>query len=378
MALEELKEKREFVNQKLDEYFKKKKPLFQTEPQKLLFDIAYDYTMRGGKRIRPATMIVLYEKIKGKIDETIIAPALAVEFLQNSSIMQDDVIDEDTVRRGGPTGHVMAADYYMKHNSLESMMDSYKEAKKWLSKEGLIDLFIEYKNLANFGRAFGIVGGDLLLNWAFEVLINADMPSEKKIFALSKLSELYEKLIQGETDDVGMAITKGGIDDYLRMVDEKTGALFMYPIEIASVMADLDKETVSNLVQWAKYAFRAFQIRDDILGAFGDEKVTGKPVGSDLKEGKWTPLVIYTLELASPSQKEEFMKILGNRIAGPDEIQRAQDIMRSCGALEKTQKLAEDMGKRALEYLEKAKSGLNEEAIQFMVELTNYILKRNK
>ncbi len=378
MALEELKEKREFVNQKLEEFFQGKKTQFNSEPQRLIFDIVYDYTMRGGKRIRPATMIVLYEKTKGKVDETILAPALAIELLQNSSIMQDDVIDEDVIRRGGPTAHVMAADYYMSHNSLEGMMDSYKEAKKWMSKEGLVDLFIEYKNLANFGRAFGILGGDLLLDWAFDVLINADMPSDKKIFAIQKLAELYETLIKGESDDVGMAITKGGIDDYLHMVDEKTGALFMYPMEIAGVMSDLDKETVDNLVQWAKYAFRAFQIRDDILGAFGDEKVTGKPVGSDLREGKWTPLVIYTLELASDDEKEEFLKVLGNRVAGKRDVLKAQELMKKVGALDASQKLAEEMGQKALEYLEKAKTGLNEETYQFMKELTDYILKRNK
>ncbi len=378
MSLEVLKEKREFVNKKLDEFFQSKKTQFTSPSHKLLFDIVYDYSMRGGKRIRPATMIVLYEKTKGKVDDTIVAPALAIELLQNSSIMQDDVIDEDTIRRGGPTAHVMAADYYMKHNSLEGMMDSYKSAGKWMSKEGLVDLFIEYKNLANFGRAFGILGGDLLLDWAFDVLINADMPDDKKIFAIRKLSELYETLVKGESDDVGMALTKGNIDDYLNMVDEKTGALFMYPVEIAGVMADLDKDTVHNLVEWARYAFRAFQIRDDILGAFGDEAVTGKPVGSDLMEGKWTPLVIYTLELASGDEKDEFLKVLGNRVAGRRDIQKAQDIMKKVGALEASQKLAEEMGKRSLEHLEMAKKGLNEEVSGFLEELTEYILKRNK
>ena len=373
-----MKEKREFVNKKLEEFFQSKRPGFATESQKLLFDIVYDYTMRGGKRIRPATMVVIYEKTKGKVDDTIIAPALAIELIQNSSIMQDDVIDEDVIRRGGPTGHVMGANYYISHDSLSKMIDSYKDASRWLSKEGLIDLFIEYKNLANFGRAFGILGGDLLLDWAFDVLINANMPADKKIFAVQKLSELYETLVKGESDDVGMAITKGGIDDYLKMVDEKTGALFMYPIEIAAVMADLNKETVENLVNWAKYSFRAFQIRDDVLGAFGDEKVTGKPVGSDIKEGKWTPLVVYTLEEASQDEKEEFLRILGSRVAGSKEISRAQEIMKETGALDKSQKLAEEMGNKALEYLEKAKSGLNPDTIDFLVALTNYILKRDK
>ncbi|MEM2535155.1 MAG: polyprenyl synthetase family protein, partial [Candidatus Nezhaarchaeales archaeon] len=133
------------------------------------------------------------------------------------------------------------------------------------------------------------------------------------------------------------------------------------PLRMGGVLARADRELLNAYSKYAIPVGIAFQLQDDILGVFGDEKVVGKPVDSDIKEGKKTLLVVKAWERATPEQRKILERTLGNRYASNEDVEMVREVIRSTGALDYVRKLA-------LKLAEEGSSALDEADISYDVK----------
>ena len=221
----------------------------------------------GGKRIRPALLLLGFEAAGGRRLEAVEGPALALELLHTCALLHDDVIDQAPARRGRPSVH-------------EAFASRHAE-QGW---QGDADAY---------GRAVAILLGDLAFVHADELFLAAKVPDQALLAAFRRFTLLREEVMAGQALDLHAA-TVGSTDRELalRVATLKSGRYSVArPLEIGAVLAGADDELLAGLHAFGDPLGRAFQLADDLLGVFGDAAATGKSASSDLAEGKRTLLI---------------------------------------------------------------------------------------
>ena len=242
-------------------YLKEKTDFFETELKKELKELSYpetiakgmEYaTLNGGKRLRPFLLFITLELLNQNIEKGI-KSAIALEMIHSYSLVHDDLpaLDNDDYRRGKLTTHKV------------------------------------------FGEAEGILIGDSLLTYAFYVLSqkNLELLSSKQIVnIISKTSEYagIDGMIGGQMIDIQSENKKIDLETLKYIHSHKTGKLIKLPIEIACIIANLEKDKREVLEEYADLIGLAFQVKDDILDVEGTFEDLGKPVGSDVDLHKAT------------------------------------------------------------------------------------------
>ncbi len=214
-----------------------------------------DLAVRGGKRLRPALCAASYSAFGGASGFERIGPALvSLELLQVYLLVHDDWMDGDAVRRGGPSTHAALASRF---------------------------------GSAQAGAVAAILAGDLAAAYSLEALGECDVPAPALAAAMRELGEMQHRVVLGQILDV-RGVCRGG-DEVERMHDLKTGSYTVRgPLRLGAALAGADDDARARLESFAAPLGIAFQLRDDLLGLFGDPTRTGKPRGSDLREGKRT------------------------------------------------------------------------------------------
>ena len=255
---EELIRYKNIIDQELEKYLRK-----EDCPERILNESMEYSLMAGGKRIRPILVLATYKLFKEDIN-VCMPYAVAIEMIHNFSLIHDDLpgIDNDDFRHGKPTNH-----------------KKYNEATAILAGDGLLN------------QAYIVISEDLLVtNEALEISKKAKIFNE---FALA-----IDRMIAGEyidTEFEGKEISS----EYLEYTDKnKTGALIKLPVRMGAILAGAEEKDLNKLTEYAEKIGLAFQVKDDILSAEGDEKITGKPVGNDEKRKKCTYVSKYGLEKA--------------------------------------------------------------------------------
>lgn len=292
------------------------------------------YFSRGGKRIRPA--IAMWScGICGGDPKKVIPAASGLEACHTWTLIHDDIIDNDDTRRGGPSVHVIGKN----------------QAEKVWGKKGS----------EKYGETYSILIGDMLQGISVSMILDSVKVGvdPKVAIEVCKLleSDTALNLIEGELLDVQfeyMDIKDINPDLIYKMIWGKTGVLIRYAAVMGAMIGlnttDINNEKVKALGDFAINIGLAFQLRDDVLGLIADEKKLGKPVGSDIVEGKKTLTAFYALEAFSEREKEEFLSIFGN----PQEANktgRAVELIKQTGAIEKTSQKAENLTHEAIEKL---------------------------
>ncbi|WP_167041314.1 polyprenyl synthetase family protein [Salinibacterium sp. ZJ454] len=225
----------------------------------------------GGKKLRPALVITVYRALGGTDTDAALAAASAFELLHTALLMHDDVIDRDLVRRGSPNvAGVFTAD------ALEHGVDG-AAASVW-------------------GEASAILAGDLLIHAAQRLIAALDTDNDRRMAVLDVFDEAVFTVTAGQHADVSFAsrIVRPGTADILTMIENKTASYsFIAPLVGGAVLAGATDADVRSLREFGRHVGVAFQLRDDVLGVFGVEELTGKSTLSDLREGKQTLLVGY-------------------------------------------------------------------------------------
>ncbi|UVI35321.1 MULTISPECIES: polyprenyl synthetase family protein [Brevibacterium] len=223
----------------------------------------------GGKMIRPRLLIDAHEGLGGTATQAATDAAGAMQLLHIGLIIHDDVIDNDTVRRGemNITGQF----------SSEAMLlgATSAAAQTW-------------------GISSSLLAGDLMLNEAQSLLARLDLEAPRRLAILDIYDETIAESVAGEQSDVWLSLHLDEADsgDVLTMIGRKTAAYsFEAPLSIAAVLAGSDDSLVERLRAIGRRIGIVYQLRDDVLGLFGDEHETGKSVLSDLREGKETLLI---------------------------------------------------------------------------------------
>ncbi len=304
-----------------------------------------EYFKRGGKRLRPAILMLSAGALGGKDAEKACIPAAcAVELFHTFTLIHDDIIDNDPVRRGGKSVHVLVSDMLGDRDSNKERRDEY-------------------------GRDVAILAGDMLHALSATLMLKTAEStrfSPKTVFKIATLleNECLAAVLDGEALDTraglihssSLPFSTGTFEETLEIMEKKTGMLFAFAAKAGAMLGlDTDDETVPEVMALEKFACLcgiAFQLQDDILGIIADEKKLGKPVGSDIREGKHTVILQEAYKNASEEDRGIIECVVNNKNATPQDIERVKDIFKKTGAVDKAKKLASDYISRALKALE--------------------------
>jgi geranylgeranyl diphosphate synthase type I len=292
-----------------------------------MMGILKEFTLRSGKRFRAALSRCGYRCLSEGPPETVWNVAMSMELVQSYLLIHDDIIDEDDTRRGGSTVHCA---YETIHRERFSRRDP-----------------------KHFGASMAIMCGDLAGALAFEILNRAEIEGAVMKELLAAMSRMLFRVIHGESMDVLSESEENVTEEKMRRIyDLKVSAYTLEgPLHMGALLAGAAAEDLERMTRYAVPLGEAFQIQDDILGLFGDEEKTGKPLGSDIKAGKRTFLVLKALENASPDQRTFMRGRLGSRRLEPGDLERIRGIVRDTGSLDYAVTLARELGAEAREAL---------------------------
>ncbi|MBU7045679.1 MAG: polyprenyl synthetase family protein [Theionarchaea archaeon] len=325
------------------------------------------HVLSGGKRLRPIAMIQTYAGLAGK-DSRIVTASLFCEFVHSASLILDDAMDEDIVRHGRKTFNALYADKIF--NTMNFSFEPYTRGESWIQKEGLFDLLKVQRALSRYSYVMSSLASNLLYSLSVKCLTTAGFDQFLTMKALELHQEMYRQLNEGQLLDIFMEKRTCTEEEYLTMIDKKSGLLFAFPVRIAALLAGYESSTLDE------YSFcmaRGFQIHDDLLGTFGGVE-TGKPSDSDIKGGKRTLLVVKALEFGTADQRETLNTVLGKKDATPEEVDSIRRIFDETKALHycrEKEKLFSEQAKKALESVE-----LKEENKEFLKYLADFVIER--
>jgi octaprenyl-diphosphate synthase len=281
----------------------------------------------GGKRIRP-TLLLLTAKMIGPVTPGIIRLGAVVELIHNATLVHDDIIDGADTRRGRPSAN------------------------------------------ATWGNSMTVLAGDWLYMQSFAVALR-----ERNLEILSTLIEVTQKMVEGELLQLTL-LGKSDVtqQELLDIVERKTGWLFSACMKLPGISAGLEPEAVTRLATIGRNLGMAFQLIDDLLDLTSTQEALGKPVGSDLKEGKVTLPVSFAMGQGATSDKAKIKTVLQEREFASVETGDILTIVESCDGLSQTRALAENYARTAQRLLCEFPASEYRDAV---LTIPEFILNRN-
>ena len=363
------------VQANLDSFCQKQRTDFEAISTDLIPVVDYTQSLlQGGKRFRAlfcywAWRACLndssYHQSEQEIqdsEQAIAGIAASLEMFHAAALVHDDLLDQSDTRRGAPAIH--------------KRFETLHKEKSWAGAP------------ERFGVAGSVLVGDLMLGWSSEIFGNALLHSpnrEIESACRDEFSLMRVEVMAGQYLDVleeNAAATRPvseGVGRAEKVILYKTAKYSIEaPLRIGAAFAGADPAKLSQFTHFGSPLGIAFQLRDDILGVFGDPSVTGKPAGDDLREGKRTVLVALTLEALterSPSMAESFEELLTSRELDTHQIAFMQKLIKDSGALEKTERMIVELGDRSLESLDAA--NLEESAKATLKALALKVISRD-
>jgi geranylgeranyl diphosphate synthase type I len=304
-----------------------------------LRDAAGDYLTRGGKSLRPAVLLFCCGAVGGE-EEWALPAAAAVEVTHNWTLVHDDIIDRDGLRRGKPSAHVAMAEV---------------ARAEWHYPDGEAE---------HCGVSLALLGGDMGQCWAVHLLGNlrniSALPEALPGRIIERLvGYTVPRILEGEALDVqfaGRPVSSLSLSEIKDMLVRKTGELYRFCAYAGGLIgARADDGTppeVEALVEFAGLCGAAFQYVDDTLGYLSDDDELGKSAASDLREGKRTAVVLHGYKKADETRRRFIDEYLGDRDAPDEKIEDVRELFVSLGSVEYVQGLAKDRYERALTHLE--------------------------
>ncbi len=268
----------------------------------IVADSVRQLALRGGKRLRAVLLAAAYEACGGEGGIEAVAPvAVALELFQTYLLAHDDLMDGDDIRRGGP--------------SLPALMRSHFSKGR--------------------AEAMSILAGDLAAAWAQRAALEVDLDPERVAQAAREFALVHERVVEGQILDIACA--PAAAHEVEAMHALKTASYSVRgPVLMGARLAGAREEALLDaLAAFADPLGIAFQLRDDVLGVFGDAAAMGKPSGNDLREGKRTALVVDALRDAAAS--ESLGRVLGRRDASDEDVRAAVGLIEASGARARTE-----------------------------------------
>jgi geranylgeranyl diphosphate synthase, type I len=312
---------------------------------------ATDFVLGGGKRLRPRFCYWAARAVGAPDDESIVRAAASLELLQACALVHDDVIDRSATRRGQPAVHERFA--------------ALHRDQAWAG------------DASAFGAAAAILVGDLFLVWSEAMLAGSGLDAAALARARPISDIMRVELMAGQYLDVVEQVRGGGsVDSALRVARYKAAKYTVErPLHLGAALADGDDEVFAVFSDYGLPLGEAFQLRDDMLGVYGDPAVTGKPAGDDLREGKRTALVAIAMQSATPSGRDVLTKRLGDPDLDDDGVAAIREIVTASGAADHVEAAIAERMRTAVDALTNA--NLDPSAHDALVELAAAASRRN-
>ena len=306
------------------------------EPKEL-YEASYHLIRSGGKRMRPFMTLKTCELMGSPLERALPAAA-AAEFIHNFTLVHDDIMDNDDVRHGVPTIHV------------------------------------------KYGTPTAILAGDVLFASAFqsisEKVEGSDIDPTKTARMTKILANAALRICEGQSLDLAMASdTKMHSSlEYFQMIEKKTATLFEAACRLGTLAGGGDEESEKALASFGRNFGIAFQMVDDVLGVVGDHRLTGKPVGSDIIQGKKTYVLTMAIERTDSEGKEDVLNVFGKKKASQQEILKAVERVSSSGVADHVRNQARSYAEDALRHLDPYPESSAKNAL---TGLTEFMVTRN-
>ncbi|MCK4380021.1 MAG: polyprenyl synthetase family protein [Candidatus Lokiarchaeota archaeon] len=311
-----------------------------------------DYFLSGGKRIRPLLCIATFNAFTKNQDDKIVLPSIGVEFVHNASLIHDDIIDKDNFRRGKPAFHFRFRNYYQQYN-LKKMID------------------------VDFGNSIGIIGGDSAFFLGLESYLFNEFEKDLNLKAINYYEQAFIEIANGVLIEIDMVNQKNlTMSDYIKMISLKTGALIEKSILIGANYAKVNEDSLKDLSIYGINLGIIFQIIDDILGTFGDEKVTGKPTDGDIREGKKTCLLIEALNKLEDNEKNKLEELIEKPDMTIDDVQEVKDLYLKADVINSCKDLANSYFKEAKLSLDRLSRVINQPEMELFENLLDFVIER--
>lgn len=278
--------------------------------------------MSGGKRLRPAFCYWGWRSVASEADliahhEGVLEAAAGLEFLQSCALIHDDVMDGSDTRRGLPAAH--------------RVFEGIHAEAQWVGQAPM------------FGIGAAILLGDLCLAWADQVFLAAPLPPAALQRAKPVFDVMRTELMVGQyLDLLEQARSNTSLDRARTVVRYKSAKYTIErPLHLGATLAGASDLAMQAFTSYGLALGEAFQLRDDVLGVFGDPQETGKPAGDDIREGKRTVMVSLAYANATPAEQATMTRLLGKPDLDASDVSTTRDILTSTGALAQTETLIE-------------------------------------
>jgi geranylgeranyl diphosphate synthase type I len=309
------------------------------------------FVLGGGKRLRPAFAYWGFRGAGGIDSDEVVAAVSALELVQASALIHDDLMDRSDTRRGEPSVH--------------RRFELLHRREGWRS------------DAAGFGDSAAVLLGDLALVWSDELLHTSGMGLAELSRARPVFDLMRTEVTVGQYLDV---LTQATADTSL----ERAGKVARFksakytverPLLLGAALAGGGPEVVAAYAAFGLPLGEAFQMRDDVLGVFGDPAQTGKPAGDDLREGKRTYLVASALGALGGAGRAELDGALGDPALDDAGVERLRAVIRESGALDATEARIDALSREALDAL--AGAPVEDEAREVLLALADAATRRS-
>jgi geranylgeranyl diphosphate synthase type I len=313
-------------------------------------DVVEEFVLGGGKRLRPAFAYWGYRGAGGLDAEPVVAAVSALELVQASALIHDDLMDRSDTRRGDPAVH--------------RRFEARHALRGWRG------------GAAAFGDSVAVLLGDLALVWSDEMLNVSGLAPEELARARGVFDEMRTEVTVGQYLDLLTQATGDTSVELAGKVARYKSAKYTVerPLLFGAALAGAPPELSAAYSAFGLPLGEAFQLRDDVLGVFGDPARTGKPAGDDLREGKRTYLVASAFEAAPAADRAALDAGLGDPILDDAGVARLRSIIRETGALERTERRIGALTDAALTAL--AGAHIEDEARAVLTELADAATRR--
>ncbi|KAA8921894.1 polyprenyl synthetase family protein [Thermoplasma sp.] len=335
------------IDERISRFFDRKETETKDDLSRRVIRMIREYTEGGGKRLRPIFLVLGYRLFADE-NQAIFDASISIELAQSYLLIHDDVIDDSDLRRGRPSMHI----------------------RLWRS------FFSGSERGKRMGEGLAIVAGDLAETYAHESLITSGFDPGLLLMADLELTKTIEMTGYGQFLDV----VSGTLDDFrendlIRLHLWKTARYTLEgPLAMGALLSGRHDQ-IMDLRLFGRTLGIAFQLKDDILGLFGDEATTGKSIYSDVNEGKRTLLMIKAMEFSDRKDAEFIDHILRRGNVTREEFERIKSIVMNSGSYDYSVRLMDSLVVKSKEYLDRIKG--NSCAKNYLAWLSDYLVSRD-
>jgi len=299
-----------------------------------LYRDLHEYTLRKGKRLASCSTLLAYEGFNKEVDDRILKVCVGMELYRHSILVHDDLVDEDTLRRGESTIHVK---YSQEHD-------------------------------VRFGDGLAVFAGNILYTLALRAFNRSGFASDKTARILSILNDAFQAVNESQILDLLFEYGKPDVNEWYVMASKRAASLFKASLLIGAVLADAPEEDVHLLKEAAEHIGYCFDIQDDIIDTFASEEQYGRRPGGDLSKNKKPLHIVYTYSMADQQQ----LKTIENEVHTCSlDLNKIKKVISDCGALEAAKNRSREHADSAKKLI--SKTGMSEEVKNFFVSFIDYV-----